>query len=124
MRESARPEADLHRPVSSTQRNATATSRATPSQLQLRDPTTSTDRATIASKRPAYGSAGGTHCSRWEDLVGMVEGTLARPRQSGPAAISSFPPRHNWIADGNLRAVAVGVFPREFTIWLSRGSPY
>jgi hypothetical protein len=114
MRESARPEADLHRPVSSTQRNATATSRATPSQLQLRDPTTSTDPATIASKRPAYGSAGPGHplfqmgrpSGNGRRYLGQAQAILALPR---------FPPSDlatRWIADGNLRAVAVGVFPR------------
>jgi hypothetical protein len=51
------PEPDLHRPVSSTQCNAAATSRRTPSQGQRRDPNTSTDPASIASKRPAHRNA-------------------------------------------------------------------
>src|SRR5688572_32239913 len=49
------PEPDLHRPVSSTQCHATATSRGTPSQGQRRDPNTPTYTASIASKRAPYG---------------------------------------------------------------------
>jgi hypothetical protein len=114
MRKSARPEADLHRPVSSTQRNAIATFRGTPSQLQLRDPTTSTDPATIASKRPAYGSAGLVH-----PLFQM-----GRPSENGRRYLGQaqaiWPCRDfllsdlatRWIADGNLRAVPSVSFPR------------
>jgi hypothetical protein len=76
VRESVRPEADLHRPDSSTSTaKATAPSPATPSQGQRRNPTTSTDPPSGASRRPLYRAR---HRSRRDGFVCPVE-PLALP---------------------------------------------
>jgi hypothetical protein len=80
----------------------------------------------IASKRPAYGSAGlghpllqmGRPSGNGRRYFGQAQAILA----CRDLLLSDLATR--WIADGNPRAGAVGVFPRELTIWLSRGSPY
>ena len=54
-----------------------------------------------------------THCSRWEDLARMVEGTLAR---LGDLALPRFPPfrpRHTLDRRRQPKSGAVGVFPES-----------